>query len=141
MTKLQTIREFASIVAKEKVVISKQRDDWGICLSYPYPYLILPKDLMKNTEGDKDFRADFVYRCPMARGFANVTLSILHEIGHHFNREEYINQDPTEYDNATGIWHFMLPCEIVATDWAIEWLQEKAHRVLAKEFERKFFGY
>ena len=30
----------------------------------------------------KDFRKDFVSRCPMGRGFANITLTLLHELGH-----------------------------------------------------------
>ena len=100
------------------------------------PRLILPPDLNQNDEGDKAFRKDFIERCPMARGFANVTLSILHEIGHHFNREAYIFSDANEDDYES---HFALPYEIVATDWAIEWLQDSEHRKQAKAFERIYF--
>lgn len=141
MNRVQLIRDFASQVAGEKVVIARIRDDWGITLGDVYPRLILPRNLDKCDEGDKAFRKNFVERCPMAQGFAHVTLSVLHEIGHHFHRIEYITQDPKEYDEALGDAHFDLPCERVATDWAIEWLQDKAHRRMAKEFEKKYFAF
>ena len=35
--------------------------------------------------------------------------------------------------------HFTLPYEIVATDWAIAWLQDPKHRKQAKAFERQYF--
>lgn len=138
MTKLQAVRKFADLVAGEHVICTRS-DDWAMSLNDPKPRLLVPTDLMKNDEGDKLFRVDFIARCPMARGFANVTISILHEVGHHFHREEYIFCDAEEYDNAHGTDHFKLPCEVVATDWAIEWLQDPEHRRLAKQFEREFF--
>ena len=57
------------------------------------------------------------------------------------NREEYIFCDYDEYENACGVDHFKLPCEMVATDWAIEWLQDPEHRKQAKAFERAYFGH
>ena len=139
MTRLQAIRKFASIVAGEHVICTRS-DDWAFSMMDSKPRLLLPYDLMKNDIGDKQFRQDFVERCPMGRGFANVTISILHEIGHHFHREEYIFCDYDEYENATDFDHFKLPCEMVATDWAIEWLQDPFHRKIAKAFEHEFFG-
>lgn len=140
MTKLQALRKFADEVAGEHVICNRD-EDWGMSLCDQHPRLIVPKDLDKNDEGDKEFRIDFTERCPLARGFANVTISILHEIGHHFHREEYIFCDAEEYENAHGFDHFKLPCEMVATDWAITWLQDPDHRKLAKQFERNYFGY
>lgn len=141
MTRLQAIRWFADYVAGTHVTIVRERSDWGMSLAdLRVPRLILPKDLNQNDQADKEFRIDFVSRCPMAQGFANVTISILHEIGHWFNPIEYLESDVDEYNNALGFDHFKLPCEIVATDWAIEWLQDKNHRKVAKEFERNFFG-
>ena len=105
-----------------------------------FPRLQLPVDLDERDETDKLFRADFVARCPLARGFADVTLSILHEIGHHFNREEFLfNTNMKEYNNADTAEHLKYPCEIVATNWAIEWLQDPNHRKQAKAFEREYF--
>lgn len=144
MNRIQLIREFASNIAGVRVVIPSQRDDWGMSLSAIHlgiPYLILPRNLNQNDEGDKMFRKDFVRRCPLAQGFSNVTLSILHELGHWFHPQEYLDSDPEEYSNAIGWQHFALPCEIIATDWAIEWLQDPNNRKVAKKFEREFFKY
>ena len=138
MDRVKLIRDFASLVAGERVVIAKKRDCWSICIAEPTPRLILPPDLDEKDEGDRAFRRDFVARCPMARGFADVTLSILHEIGHHFNREAYIFSDVNEDDYES---HFAIPYEIVATDWAIAWLQDPENRKKAKAFERVYFGY
>ena len=140
MTRLQAIRKFADIVAGEHVICSYSLNEWAMSMIDSHPRLMLPRDLLHTDEGDKQFRKDFVSRCPMGKGFANVTLSILHEIGHHFNREIYICTDFDEYENANGFDHFKLPCEIVATNWAIEWLQNPFHRKIAKAFEHEFFG-
>lgn len=139
MTKLQAIRWFASEVAGEYVTIARERDDWSISMADTKPRLILPHDLNQNDLKDKMFRADFVKRCPMAQGFANVTLSILHELGHHFNREAVIFADKLEGDDMEE--HLTLPHEIIATDWAINWLQNKENRKTVKKFEKIYFGY
>ena len=136
MNRVKLIRDFASLVAGERVIIPRKRDCWSMSMADAKPRLILPPDLNQNDEEDKAFRRDFVKRCPMARGFSNVTLSILHEIGHHFNREAYIFSDANEEDYES---HFALPYEIVATDWAIAWLQNPEHRKTAKAFERQYF--
>ena len=138
MTKLQAIRKFADYAAGTHVIIIRE-ENWAMSLADAKPRLCLPYDLTQNDENDKLFRLDFVLRCPCARGFANVTLSILHEIGHHFNRESYFMTDSEQYDASVGYWHFMLPCEMDATDWAIEWLQDPTNRKVAKAFEREFF--
>lgn len=140
MGKISAIRNFATYAAGEYVTIIRKRDDWGMSVSTPHPRLMLPADTDAKDEDDKLFRKDFVRRCPLARGFADVTLSILHEIGHHFHREEFIFCDMKEYNAAEGEAHFRLPCEMVATDWAIEWLQDPEHRKQAKRFERAYFG-
>ena len=139
MTKLQAIRWFASKVAGEYVTLARQRDDWSISMADSKPRLILPHDLNQNEVEDKMFRADFVKRCPMAQGFANVTLSILHELGHHFNREAVICADKLVGDNMEE--HLTLPHEVIATDWAINWLQNKENRKTVKKFEKIYFGY
>ena len=139
MTQLQAIRWFVDYVAGEHVIIPKQREDWQIALGDTKPRLTLPPDLTAFDDRDKLFRADFIRRCPLARGFANVTISILHELGHHFNRESVIFAEKLEGDTMEE--HIRLPQEIIATDWAIEWLHDSNNRKVAKEFERDFFGY
>ena len=141
MTKLQAIRWFADFVADDHVFITRS-DDWSSNMCDRHPRITIPYDPTKRDEGDRLFRIDFVKRCPLARGFADVTLSILHEIGHHFHRDEFIFMtDVKEYEEAEGADHFKFPCEVVATDWAIAWLQNPQNRRIAKAFERDFFGY
>ena len=145
MGKITEIRNFASLVAGEPVIIPHYRKEWGLTMADSKPRLQLPQNLDAYDAGDKQFRADFIKRCPMARGFAHVTLSILHEVGHHFNREIYLFYDDSNYMprwvDGFDINHYSLPYEIVATEWAIKWLQNPEHRKQAKNFERKYFGY
>ena len=141
MNRVTLIRNFASLAAGEHVIIPRERSEWSMLMTDSHPRLILPVDLDAKDEDDRLFRADFVARCPLARGFADVTLSILHEIGHHFHREEYIFCDFDEYERAQGVDHFKLHCEMVATEWAIEWLKDSQNRRVAKAFEKEYFGY
>ena len=104
-----------------------------------------------DDEAGKYFRRDFINRCPLARGFADVTLSVLHEIGHrmtedlipeNYNREHaeiicFLDADSLEEANKN---YFKLPDEAAATNWAIEWLSDPENRKIAKAFEKKFFA-
>ena len=141
MNKVNLIRRFASEIAGEHVYIERARSEWKSCMYDNKMRIGLPVDLMANDALDKLFRKNFVQRCPLAQGFSNVTLSLLHELGHQFHREEYIFFDAVVYNNTFGEAYFNLPPEKVATDWAIAWLQVPENRKLAKKFEREFFGY
>ena len=138
MNRVTLIRNFASLVCGEHVIIARERDEWGMSLAEKTPRLILPKDIMKQDEEDKKFRKFFLTLCPLAWEFSDITISILHEIGHHFHRIEYITCDEDEYNNAFGYDHFKLPCEMIATEWAIKWLQNKDNRAIAKQFNKTF---
>ena len=141
MTRVEIIQQFAEQVIGEKVII-QQQDDWGMNIAYSKPHLCIPANLdYELNELDIMFRDNFISRCPLAIDFADVTLSILHEIGHHFHREEYIFMNLKKYNSAYGLDHLNLECEIVATNWAIEWLQDPEHRKMAKQFEREFFSH
>ncbi len=99
--------------------------------------------------GSKQFAQDFFARCPMGRGFASVTLAILHELGHMNAEQEFEG-----YDRKTALIelrksvprsvlnfeYFKLPDEKSATDWAIEWLNDPENRKKAKQFEKEFFA-
>ena len=65
--------------------------------------------------------------------------SFLHELGHHFNREVVICADKLVGDNMEE--HLTLPHEVIATDWASNWLQNKENRKTVKKFEKNFFSY
>ena len=138
MTQLQAIRWFADFVAKDHVIITRS-DEWSSSMIDYHPRITIPYDLTKSDEGDRLFRLDFIRRCPIAVEFSDVTLSLLHEIGHHFNREIFIFANKLEGD--THEEHFALPHEVAATDWAIAWLQDETNRKVAREFERDLFGH
>lgn len=103
----------------------------------------------KHDFGGKCFRKDFIERCPNAKGFSDVTISLLHEVGHTMTK----SQLPDDYDRekecekvekvkgktAHAFAYFRMLDEMLATDWAIEWLQHKKNRKIAKQFEKKFW--
>lgn len=103
-----------------------------------------------SSQGQKQFRQDFVNRCPLAKGFANITLTLLHELGH----LETETEEMEEFDRELAIamiemfvpreernfMYFKMPDETKATDWAIQWLQNAENRKIAKAFEKKFFA-
>lgn len=105
----------------------------------------------KDKENQK-FNRNFYTRCPIARGFADITLTLLHELGHN----ETFDLLPDSYDRLRAVikialkhkknldkcidLYFNLPDEYLATQWAIDWLQDPEHQKIAKRFERKFFA-
>jgi len=142
MTKLQAIRKFVDFIAGEHVTIARNRCDdgnWGMDVSNSTPRLTLPKDFDYRDDEDKAFRADFVNRCYVAKGFSDVTLTILHEFGHWFNRQV---MNIVVYDGLVKSEdnYFSNPYEMLATQWAICWLLCPANRKIAKAFEKDFFG-
>jgi len=141
MTKVDIIRKFASAVLGERVIIVRKRGDWGMSLIENHPRLELPADIYQNDKQDKLFRKDFIRRYNGARGFSNVTISVLHELGHWVTRAEV---DWEEYyilqDQVSGQEYFDLYGERVATDWAIQWLSIPENRRKAKAFEAELRG-
>jgi hypothetical protein len=104
----------------------------------------------KKDLGGKCFRADFISRCPIAQGFSDVTLSLLHEVGHTMTKAlvppmkdeiDRYNEAVEKTDDMKEVnkLYFALTDERMATDWAIEWLQNSDNRKMAKEFENEFF--
>lgn len=108
-------------------------------------------------KGSKEFRQDFTRRCPAAKGFADVTIAILHELGHaatnfdddlaNFNRSAALDELETKWmathkkgERGFNFEYFKMPDETAATDWAIKWLQNPEHRKIAKAFEKQFFS-
>lgn len=142
MNRVASIRNFAKYAIGEQVIIARDRNDWGMSLTEKHPRLVLPQDLNQNHEEDKLFRKDFIRRFKGGQGFANVTISILHELGHWATRLE-VNWDEywAEQENVYGLDYFNLKAERIATDWAIAWLQNSQNRRVAKAFEKEFFGY
>lgn len=148
MTQLQAVRKFAAEVAEHKVVIARNRIDknWAMCISLTTDEMRMevPTDFNYRPEyADLLFRKDFIARYAPAKGFSNVTLAILHEIGHEKTKYDIDwKADNRKKRNAKGQKEYMLvESERRATDWAIQWLYSADHRRLAKQFEKEFFGY
>ncbi len=106
-----------------------------------------------DTLEDKSVRViykNFIERFPSGRGFATITLILLHEIGHAYHPRssfkdydkvkaiEEIYQTVSAQGEATKLY-IKLPDEYAATDWAINWLKDPEHRKIAKRFEKQFF--
>ena len=103
--------------------------------------------------GHSDFSVNIYSRCPMTRGFANITLALLHELGHIATNDSLEDWDATKRTERMkeiseqfktrreiNFAYFKMPDETAATDWAIDWLQDSEHRKMAKAFEKKFFA-
>lgn len=142
MTKLQAIREFADFLAEGHTIIARERyndDNWRMDITSSTPRLKLPKNLDSNDEEDKAFREDFIAHCPLAVSFSDVTLTILHEFGHWYNRN-VMNMVVYDAMVKNEDNYFANPYEVLATQWAICWLLCPANRKIAKDFEKKYFG-
>lgn len=100
------------------------------------------------STGVKQFRQDITSRCTITKGFADITLALLHELGHlscdndfgDYDRFKAMNELEKYPLNEINFHYFKLPDETAATNWAIEWLQNPEHRKIAKRFEKKFFA-
>lgn len=109
------------------------------------------KELAKSDIGCKEFRHNVIMRDPSMNCFSNLTLSLLHELGHFetdskvpcgYNRDkaEKLIEERSKGDYIkTNLMYFNLPDEWLATQWAIEWLSNTENRKKAKRFEREFF--
>lgn len=107
----------------------------------------------KHDKGGKWFRKDFTERCPLAKGFSDVTISLLHEIGHSMTNyllaEDYDRKAEFEKlktackaktPKEQTFAYFKMTDENLATNWAIDWLADAEHRKIAKKFEKKFWA-
>ena len=144
MSQYTAIRNFVNTVLGEYVVIPRNRLDnnFSMGLKYAQPRLYLPRNLnYEMDENDKAFRKDFVSRYSTAQGFANITITLLHECGHWATKDQ---GDMMTYGEraakARNMKEYLLiKEERLATDWAIQWLYEPANRKIAKAFEKEYF--
>ena len=145
---------FSNAVEEEipsQVKMTYREDGFAVCISEkddPEFHFFYNLDELY-SRGHKQFAQDFFARCPMGRGFASITITILHEIGHMnaqqefegYNRIEAIRKLKNNFPRETiNFEYFKLPDEKAATDWAIEWLSHPENRKKAKELEKKIFA-
>ena len=146
MMQVQLIREFASKAIGDRVTIARKRmsNNWGMDINNkPNPRLLVPSVINYiPEEEDIAFREDFVNRCPLANNFSDITLAILHELGHWATRKEIDWIEDAEIKReAVSNEYFDIPSEYIATEWAIGWLATYEHRKLAREFEAQLFSH
>ena len=107
-----------------------------------------------HDEGSKVFRSYWTKREKMLKGFADITLSLLHELGH-LETNDKVRKD-FSYEMRQLTWsaidftyesieeknlkYFEMPDETAATEWAIKWLQNADNRKTAKAFEKRFMA-
>ena len=86
----------------------------------------------------------------MLKEFEDITISLLHELGHLETNDEIRKEFPMwlrelaeiglngkyDSDKEKNYVYFTLPDEKAATEWAIDWLTKNA--AVAKEFEKEF---
>lgn len=143
MTKLQAVRWFANTVAQQKVVIARNRVTNNWMMSTNELRMTIPTNLTyESDETDILFRNDFIKRYAPAKELLDVTITILHEIGHYFTRFDYdLTEDYILRLHAANMSEYLrIPCERLATDWAIAWLHNPEHWAIAKQFEADFMG-
>ena len=128
-------------------------------LSCTFPYDAMSKVLIlvdydqhkKDKIAFREFNRNVKMRSEAAKGFSDLTLTLLHELGHN----ETIDDLPQDYDRekaykmllkcakddrrVMNLMYFSLPDEYAATEWAIDWLSDEDNRKRAKKFEKDFF--
>lgn len=144
--------EFEELTFERKRPVNLTKGNYGfrayvgafdVCIEYDFKTM--------SGEGQREFRRNVIMRDASIRGFSNVTLSLLHELGH-FATEDDV---PFGYDRfkaekqfrkwcgddivKINMMYFSLPDEWLATQWAIDWLSDEDNRKRAKQFERDFF--
>ena len=89
----------------------------------------------ENTEGAKAFKDFFIKHCPIAKDYNNITISLLHEIGHIMMVDESYGEKIETKDNEK---YFNSHDEWIATEWAINFLINNTK--LLRKFEKKIAG-
>ena len=104
-------------------------------------------------ESAKLFRAYWSKRYPLTKGFADITISLLHELAHLIVNDE-IRKTFSYKDRALAIaaidlraqdykekcdLYFGMPDEVAATEWGLNWLSINENAKKAKAFEKEFF--
>jgi hypothetical protein len=135
--------------------------------SYPMECVIRKGDYFA-TYGDEDDTLYFTYNYeeldsldiqilkiflsehfPNALDYHFIVFTLLHELGHNETRHLLKNYDrQKELEKISNLnspmqstlEYFMLPDEILATNWAAEWLQNENNQRIAKAFEEKFLA-
>ena len=153
--------------ARKEMRVAKVTD--AFCARIPLDCKVADENIgyifydFNRIENNNQFRIYWTRSIPMLKGFANITLILLHELGHfetndevrkyfsHDDRDNLIaeieNSYTIELDDETYIdieaineAYFELPDEYAASMWGFNWLADPEHRKIAKAFEKEFFA-
>ena len=129
---------------------------YGMCINNDLPnHTIYYNFEQLKTKPINYFRTSWSAVDPIIKGFADVTIALLHELGHLHTQDDvllsgYSTQDKNrDCDEITKTVqdlkdanqrYFSLKDEMTATMWAIDWLHNAKNRKMAKAFEKKFFA-
>ena len=105
-------------------------------------------------EGADLFRRFWTAKVPMLQEFSNITLTLLHELGHLETNDEvravftfkdrHVTWEAIDllFDNDTekNFRYFEIPDEASATQWGIDWLADAEHQRVVKIFEQNFMA-
>ena len=100
------------------------------------------------------FRKFWEERAPILQEFSNITLTLLHELGHLETNDEvravftfkdrHITWETINllFDNDTekNFRYFEMLDEASATQWGIDWLADSEHQRITKIFEQNFMA-
>lgn len=100
------------------------------------------------------FRKFWEERAPILQEFSNITLTLLHELGHLETSDEirktfsykdrHILQEAIDflYDTEAekNYYYFKMPDEASATQWGINWLTDTENQKVTKIFEKNFLA-
>lgn len=132
---------------------------FGVCVSSFFDdddattikFLYDPKLLGEKHSNGLDFvMADMGHRASYMKGFSQVSRALLHEVGHVMTHEK-VNEQYGEDElfsmrmenrikNKGNMGYVKLPDEYAATQWAIDWLADKEHRKIVRDFEKQFWA-
>lgn len=142
---IETPIEYVIRKHQQFAVSTDDVDDWGVC------YLRYNLAESENSTFAPYWHEQF----PELKEFANITLALLHELGHVATRNEtFYDEDGEIFDRDFSMMmlgmfpdpifasfaYYEMPDEKAATMWAINWLNDTEHQKIAKEFEKKFFA-
>lgn len=101
------------------------------------------------------FRTSWSAVDSILKGFSDVTIVLLHELGHLHTQDDVLASGYT-IEKRKAEWeeisktikntkeanqhYYLMTDEMIATLWAIEWLHNTENRKMAKAFEKKFFA-
>lgn len=118
------MKDFIQKVIGEKKITLFAGDEWAIHTGFKYFVMTYNQDDFKTGN-----ITSFKYFCeklnPITTPISEITLSILHEIGHYQNRKKHTRYN--EYNEqviqcVTDEQYYLLPEELEATQWAINFI-------------------